>query len=74
MLNFCDFIQVYVFSTNHHFQFCLHSQAGSTLKGKNLLPMEQILIFKSRPYFGRVLLSREAGVILLYGGKPIHVK
>ena len=37
MLNFRDFIQVYVFTTNHH------------LKGKNLLSYEQILSFKSRP-------------------------
>ena len=23
MLNFCDFIQVYVFTTNHHLNICL---------------------------------------------------
>ena len=33
---------------------------GSTVKGKNLLLMEQILFFKSRPLVGRVLSHREA--------------
>ena len=34
--------------------FCLPSHLGSTLKEKNLLPLEQILSFESRPYFERV--------------------
>ena len=33
---------------------------GSTVKGKNLLLMEQILFFKSRPLVVRVLSLREA--------------
>ena len=33
---------------------------GSTRKGKNLLHLEQILSFKSRPVFGMVLSPREA--------------
>ena len=32
----------------------------STLKGKNLLPEEQILSFQSRLYFGKHWSSREA--------------
>ena len=35
------------------------SQEGFTLKGKNLLLLEQILCFKSRPYFERTALSRK---------------
>ena len=31
--------------------FCPPSQLGSTLKGKNLLPLEQILSYKSWPNF-----------------------
>ena len=33
---------------------------GQLKRGKNLLPSEQILSFKSRPKFGRSVLSREA--------------
>lgn len=33
---------------------------GSTLKGRNLLPQEQIPTFKSRPYFRRAVSSMEA--------------
>ena len=31
------------------FHFCVPSNVGSTIKGKNLLQEEQILSFKSRP-------------------------
>ena len=41
-----------------HFHFCLPSPWESTLQGKNLLPQEQILSFKSRLYSVRALLSR----------------
>ena len=43
-----------------HYRSCFPSQRGSTLTGKNLLLLKQILPFKSRPYFGRVSSSREA--------------
>ena len=42
MLNFYDFIQVYVFTTNHH------------LNGKNFLLDERILFLKSRPLFAEL--------------------
>ena len=32
--------------------YCLPYKFGSSHKGKNLLPSEQILYFKRRPYFG----------------------
>ena len=38
-----------------HFDFCLPSQWGSTLQGKNLIHMDQILFFKSIPHFGQLL-------------------
>ena len=41
------------------FFFLLLSQWGSTLKGKNLLPKEQILSVKSRSHCGRVAFFRE---------------
>ena len=41
MLNFYDFIQVFVFTTNHHLN-------GITTK--NLLLMEKNIIFKSWPH------------------------
>ena len=44
----------------HHFHFASIFNAESTSKGKNLLPLQQILSFKSGPLFGRVSLSREA--------------
>ena len=68
MLNCCDFIQVYVFTTNHHPKVNGYAFRGSnpnifyvvsllnrvsTLKGKNLLLYEQNLSFTSRPHFGR---------------------
>ena len=40
--NFCDFLFAFL-----HTQFS--SEKGSTLKGKNLLPREQILSFENRP-------------------------
>ena len=53
-----------------YFHFCLPSQwgeggvvvggRGSTLKGKTLLLLEQILNIKSMPYFGRNKLSKKA--------------
>ena len=36
------------------YYFCLPSQDGSTLKGKNLLLWEQILFCKSRHHFGNL--------------------
>ena len=33
--------------------------SGATLKEKNLLPWEQLVSFKSRPYFERAALSRK---------------
>ena len=43
-----------------HFYSGLPFQLGSTLKGKNLLPKEQILAFKGRPHLGRDLSSRKS--------------
>ena len=56
----------------------------STLKGNNLLPLEQILSFKSRPYFDRAALSKKANkksqklfpfikMIENHGGVLIHL-
>ena len=42
------------------FIFFLPSHWRSTLKGKNLLPREQILSIKRRPPFGRVSSLRQA--------------
>ena len=42
------------------FIFALHPQEGFTHKGKNLLLMEQILSFKSRPVLGRAMSAKEA--------------
>ena len=39
---------------------CFPSEEGLTLKGKNLLLLEQILSFKSKPQFGRAISDREA--------------
>ena len=60
------YIKLRLMGTLHGEQLCdflfasLHS--GSTLKGNNLLPSEQILSFKSRPHFHfvRASLSKEA--------------
>ena len=41
------------------FYICLHFQCGSILKGKNLLPKEQILSCKSRSHVERTSLPRE---------------
>ena len=38
--------------------FCLPSEKGPTLEGENLLLMEQIFSFKSRPLFERRLVQR----------------
>ena len=38
---------------------CFPSQEGFTLKGKNLLLLEQILSFKSKSKFGRAMSARE---------------
>ena len=35
------------------FSFCLPTEWGSILKGKNFLRMEKILCFMNRPHFGR---------------------
>ena len=45
------------------YMFCLPFEKGSTLKGKNLLPVsrEQILSLLSRPIFGRDLVCMNAG-------------
>ena len=32
MLNFCDFIQVYVFTTNHHLKFTMQNRGTCCLK------------------------------------------
>ena len=41
--------------------FCLPIWHGSTLKGKNLLHMEQILSLKSRPHF-EIALNRKSQI------------
>ena len=68
-----------------HFLFCLSTQFGSTLKGKNLLLREQILFFKSRADFRKAFLLKEANrksqmlspfikMVEKHGGVPIHHK
>ena len=42
------------------FSFLAPISSGVNFKEKNLLPLKQILIFKSRPYFERTALSRKA--------------
>ena len=43
-----------------HFHFCFPSRWGQLLKKKNLLSKEQILSFKSTPYFGKASSSSKA--------------
>ena len=68
-----------------HFHFASHLIRGQFLKKKNLLPLEQFLSFKSRPYFERVALSKKANsksqklfpfvkMIENKGGELIHLK
>ena len=46
--------------SNCHLHICFLSQEGFTLNGKNLLLLEYILSFQSRPQFGRAMSAREA--------------
>ena len=64
-----------------YFVFVLHG--GSTLKGKNLLLVEQILSFKSRSPFGRALSTKQTAnqelfpfaiMVENHWGVPIHLK
>ena len=48
------------------FPFCLSSQWGSILNGKNLLLYEQILSFKSRPIIRIVLSVKVTGSHLMF--------
>ena len=41
------------------FSVCLSFSMGPTHDGKNLLPEEQILFYKSGPHFRRVSLPRK---------------
>ena len=74
-----------IFISKVPFSFLLPSQWVPTLIQKNLLPMQQILPFKSRVQFGRVLWSTEANrksqklftfvnMVGKHGGVPIHLK
>ena len=53
------------------FSVCLPSQWGSTLEGKNLLPQEQILSFKRRPYFGRASFLVPYTAIYFFQGSKL---
>ena len=67
------------------FQFCLTYILGSSHKGENLLPSEQILSFKSRSHFRKTSSSRYANrksrrklspfenMAEKDGGVPIHL-
>ena len=44
----------------------LQNERRSLLKGKNLLPLEQILSFKGRPYLEGPLLLKATKVVPLY--------
>ena len=67
------------------FTYLLPSPEGFTLKGENLLLLEQILSYESKPQFGRAISDREANrksqnllplvkMTGKYGGVPIHLK
>ena len=67
------------------FTYLRLSQEGFTLKGKNLLLLEQILFFKSKPQFERAISAREANrkspklfplvkMAEKHVGVPIHLK
>ena len=71
--------------TTPPFSFCLPFPMGSTLKGKNLLLLEQILSFKSIPHFGKSEMSRGENrktqklfpfvkMAEKHGGVSIHLK
>ena len=67
------------------FTYLFPSQEEFTLKGKNLLLLEQILSFKRKPQFGRDMSAREANrksqklfplvkMMEKHGSVPIHLK
>ena len=45
MLDFCDFIQVYVFTTNHHLNFNLNNLGLSSSKKKVVCLRKRFLRF-----------------------------
>ena len=56
MLNFCDFIQVYVFSTNHHLKVVAKlTYLAAIIGGHVTARLPSILIFKTKqiPYSQR---------------------
>ena len=42
MLNFCDFIQVYVFTTNHHLKVVIITNLGQRQNQHKMLKIQQI--------------------------------
>ena len=45
MLNFCDFIQVYVFSTNHHLKYSIFIGQGRLHTDSVNACLQQLLLF-----------------------------
>ena len=76
----------YAFRGNNcYLHICFPSQEGFTLKGKNLLLLEQIHPFESKPQVTRAMSAREANrksrklfplvkMAEIHGGVPIHLK